>query len=994
MTKCFSNYLLLFILLIGNFNAIGHPNSFNITDKIDDPDIPFKPKLGMLMAPFPCQQYITRQINGATELSYVYRSTTGSTTNVPVCTYPELYNATVFYNGRIFTWLQNGGAQLKELMEGCSTPLSTSFPTLTGNYNTAFVDANGIYYVMGQSSGSSITMNRINLATSPPTLLTALTLNLPAGSSVDPAAIGDGYVVGNSAYLFLNLEGLFKFTIPPLTTTSVSASKIFTTGVAADTSRIIGSLFAYEAEVSTLYGYGSTSIATIQDRILKININTGAVEEISTPGTPVSQSDGGGCLEAPFANPNGKSVSGNVYSDINGLLGSPSNTVNGIGANISNQMYVSLANNITGIIYLHVPVAADGSFTFPYVDAGTYRIIIGTSSIGNTSSILPSNYVHTGEVNNNGNSVNASGSDGDVNGTLLNVIVGTSSNVTNLNFGIEQLPTANTTLAASQVNPGGTSMASIPANAFSGTDPDAGLITAIRITAFPSNTTSITVDGVIYSSLAAINIAYPNGIPTNVSGQPTVTIAVDPVDGAITVGIPYKTIDNAGKESSNTGSANQPFTLPVTYTIAGNVFNDVGGLIADNNVNGSGTNTSGTLYASLVNSGNSIISTVQINADGTYTFPPIISGNYSVILHTTATGSNTPFVPLGWAATGEDCCDNVGNDGTVNSVLSISLVTSNVTNANFGLEQLPMANTMTAASQVNQGGAISATLPTNAFGGMDTSSGIITAIRITTFPTNATSIIINEVIYTTLSAITTAYPNGIPTNASGQPTVTMAVDPVDGAVTVTILYKTIDNAGMESILPGSVDQPFSEIPLPLILNNFTATRSGNDIHAIWNTEVEINVSKYEIEFSTNGQSYTSLGTLAPQNMATNHYQFTIVNFTETIYYLRLKMIDIDGRFTYSNVAIVRMNRNNNLFNVYPNPANDFVNAELGYNAKGEYNIELIDVTGRIVNYTSVYDVNGNHLIRMHRNGIKNGIYILKMVSTHYNETTLTKVIFK
>jgi len=106
------------------------------------------------------------------------------------------------------------------------------------------------------------------------------------------------------------------------------------------------------------------------------------------------------------------------------------------------------------------------------------------------------------------------------------------------------------------------------------------------------------------------------------------------------------------------------------------------------------------------------------------------------------------------------------------------------------------------------------------------------------------------------------------------------------------------------------------------------------------------------------------------------------------------MIDTDGNFKYSNIVVVRMNGGKNQINIYPNPASDFVNAELGSNAKGDYSLQLIDATGRTVNTKIVTNAQSNQLITIQSGGLASGVYILKIVSRHYNETTLSKVIFK
>jgi hypothetical protein len=66
---------------------------------------------------------------------------------------------------------------------------------------------------------------------------------------------------------------------------------------------------------------------------------------------------------------------------------------------------------------------------------------------------------------------------------------------------------------------------------------------------------------------------------------------------------------------------------------------------------------------------------------------------------------------------------------------------------------------------------------------------------------------VNGVNYTAGS-----FPSGginIPTNAAGQPTQTILIDPIDGPVTAVFSFTTTDNAGAISTNTGTASQPFS-----------------------------------------------------------------------------------------------------------------------------------------------------------------------------------------
>ncbi len=332
------------------------------------------------------------------------------------------------------------------------------------------------------------------------------------------------------------------------------------------------------------------------------------------------------------------------------------------------------------------------------------------------------------------------GNDGTVNGLLPVSVL--AVDVTNANFGIEQLPNSGVNTQPVQSNPPGTANVTVPASAFSATDPDAGTVSSIRITAFPTNATSITINGTTYTS-ATFPVAGVI-VPTNASGQPTQTITVDPIDGLINVVIPYAAIDNAGKQDPTPGSVTLPFS---NLNLSGNVFNDANGLNGPGNVDGTGIgNASGSqLYANLLDAtGTTVIATVPVNADGTYNFYGVSPNtNYVVQLSINqgAPGSPAPVkaLPADWVNTGEDCCDNAGSDGTVNGLVSVSVVASDVINANLGIDRRPDGTDITAIPQLNPGGVIQVPVPPLV--GSDPEDGTLgggAAIRIDVLPTNAT----------------------------------------------------------------------------------------------------------------------------------------------------------------------------------------------------------------------------------------------------------------
>lgn len=152
----------------------------------------------------------------------------------------------------------------------------------------------------------------------------------------------------------------------------------------------------------------------------------------------------------------------------------------------------------------------------------------------------------------------------------------------------------------------------------------------------------------------------------------------------------------AGDEFILSASINTP------VTITGNVFDDMNGL-TDNTVNGTGTNISNSLFINLVDNNNLVVASTAVANDGTYSFVNIGDGNYTVQVTTIQgiQGNAAPAIvlPASWINTGENLGSGIGNDGTPNGKLPITVNGNNINNANFGLTLCSnaIATTITAS---------------------------------------------------------------------------------------------------------------------------------------------------------------------------------------------------------------------------------------------------------------------------------------------------------
>jgi len=155
------------------------------------------------------------------------------------------------------------------------------------------------------------------------------------------------------------------------------------------------------------------------------------------------------------------------------------------------------------------------------------------------------------------------------------------------------------------------------------------------------------------------------------------------------------------------------------------------------------------------------------------------------------------------------------------------------------------------------------------------------------------------------------------------------------AVNGSTLVSLSDNSGYNSTIIGTIN-PLANAPtntafrgiaftpqgsvLPATITNFNAAKTANGLSINWQANQEINVSHYEIEKSVDAKNFKKLSSQNAKgiNGATINYAITDANIMAAKQYYRLKIVDKDGTYHYSN-TIVYQQRSSLQLSVYPNP---------------------------------------------------------------------------
>lgn len=186
--------------------------------------------------------------------------------------------------------------------------------------------------------------------------------------------------------------------------------------------------------------------------------------------------------------------------------------------------------------------------------------------------------------------------------------------------------------------------------------------------------------------------------------------------------------------------------------------------------------------------------------------------------------------------------------------------------------------------------------------------------------------------------------------------------------------------------------------LPLHNLTLMASLQSSTVGLRWTAENEMNTSTFVIERSTDNNSYVEVGA-KPASGQTNtitEYKstddITALQQTASVVYYRLRAIDVDGRFTYSNVVTVRLNKKAGV-QVWPSPFKSNIN--ISYNAAVNTTVEVsvISSSGKIVKQANYNVSRGiNQLSVSELSSLSPGVYFVRITDKNTEETFMQKMI--
>jgi len=179
--------------------------------------------------------------------------------------------------------------------------------------------------------------------------------------------------------------------------------------------------------------------------------------------------------------------------------------------------------------------------------------------------------------------------------------------------------------------------------------------------------------------------------------------------------------------------------------------------------------------------------------------------------------------------------------------------------------------------------------------------------------------------------------------------------------------------------------------IPVELVSFSSSVSGNDVSLSWITATEVNNSHFEIQRSSNGVGFARIGIIEGKGTSTetSYYSFEDEALNAGHYYYRLKQVDYNGSFEFSNVIeadIVTVN-SFDLSQNYPNPFNPSTTINFSISNSGLVSLKVYDVMGNEIAEIFYQEIAaGSHSIEFNAAGLASGTYFYKLQAGNKIET--------
>ena len=185
---------------------------------------------------------------------------------------------------------------------------------------------------------------------------------------------------------------------------------------------------------------------------------------------------------------------------------------------------------------------------------------------------------------------------------------------------------------------------------------------------------------------------------------------------------------------------------------------------------------------------------------------------------------------------------------------------------------------------------------------------------------------------------------------------------------------------------------------PVTLSNFSGVKQNDANKLQWTTQTEQNNKGFDIQKSTDGRQFNSIGFVKSQaangsNNGVLNYSFLDLKPSAGTNYYRLNQLDFDGKSSLSKIVSVQNNAANLSFQtIYPNPVQSELNLVLTSKLSKSVQIIITNIEGQVM-YKGGKSLNsGENKISINTSAFSNGVYNVKATFDGTNESAISRFV--
>ncbi len=184
---------------------------------------------------------------------------------------------------------------------------------------------------------------------------------------------------------------------------------------------------------------------------------------------------------------------------------------------------------------------------------------------------------------------------------------------------------------------------------------------------------------------------------------------------------------------------------------------------------------------------------------------------------------------------------------------------------------------------------------------------------------------------------------------------------------------------------------FGDTPTPVELTSFTAISNHGIVELNWETATEINNQGFEIERRTVSSEFRTVGFVegAGTVTETRNYSYDDKTADQGINYYRLKQIDFDGTFAYSDEVEVDVTAplSFDLAQNYPNPFNPSTSIQFSVPESGNVKLSVYNLVGEeVAVLVNGFNQAGTFEVTFDASNLSTGVYLYKLQSANSVQT--------